>query len=370
MAKSSQIAVLLVLLLLSACIPAAAQKQGPVRFRMTLLSLYEKSDLIFIGRFDKKEDSGTNRVGDGFTAVTTKTYFDVSTVLKGEARKFVVLDDEEFRYQIQPKNAGEAPRDAIFVEDIGSYDADAQAKTGDTVIVFATGQGDSFELTDQRDGIKKVSAENGSIYAARVRELNEIFSGNKPDPAKVGEWLIRCAHESVTRWDGAHELLQGVRRLNWQAGTEAMIANSFDPLVAGDLGREATRTLTPEQKTELSQMLLSLEPAAGSTTSGLSLGDRELISLVRNWDTSSVATCLAAQLRSQAFSAHENAGFMYMIAELLGNAKAASLARQYAESSASAAAATEQNETQKKTVGSFLGLIDKLLAADRSKNPC
>src|SRR6476646_4288233 len=101
MAKSSQIAVLSLLLLLSACIPAAAQQERPVRFRMTLLSLYEKSDLIFIGRFDKKEDSGTNRVGDGFTAVTTKTYFDVSTVLKGEARKFAVLDDEEFRYQIQ-----------------------------------------------------------------------------------------------------------------------------------------------------------------------------------------------------------------------------------------------------------------------------
>jgi len=336
---------------------------------MTLLSLYEKSDLIFIGRFDKKEDSGTNRVGDGFTAVTTKTYFDVSTVLKGEARKFAVLDDEEFRYQIQPKNAGEAPRDAVFVEDIGSFDGDSQPKPGDTVIVFATGRGDTFEVTDQRDGVKKVSAQEAATYESRIGELNSIFK-TKPDPGSVAEWLIRCAQEQATRWDGAHELLQGFRRIEWQRQASVKSPEGYDPLVTDNLGREAARVLTAEQKNELSQMLLTLDLATVSSRSGLSLGDRELISLVRNWNTSSVAICLAAQLRSQAFSAHENAGFMYMIAELLGNPKATSLARQYAENSASDSSATEQNETQKKTVGSFLGLIDKLLAADRSKNPC
>ena len=341
---------------------------------MTLLSLYEKSDLIFIGRFDKKEDSGTNRVGDGFTAVNTKTYFDVSTVLKGEPRKFAVLDDEEFRYQIQPKNAGEAPRDAVFVEDIGSYDADAQPKPGDTVIVFATGQGDSFELTDQRDGVRRISAGDGSVYDARIRELNEIFAASKPDPAKMGEWLVRCAQDAATRWDGAHELLQGFRRIEWQRQASPKAPEGYDPLVADSLGREAARTLTSEQKAQLSQLLLSLDPANGSARSGLSIGDRELVSLVRTWDASTVTTCLAAQLRSQAFSVHENTGFMYMIAELLGSAKAASLARQYAELAASnesaASQGAEQNEMQKRTVGSFLGLIDKLLAADRSKDPC
>ncbi|HEY2867702.1 MAG TPA: hypothetical protein VGJ02_11475, partial [Pyrinomonadaceae bacterium] len=85
--------------------------------------------------------------------------------------------------------------------------------------------------------------------------------------------------------------------------------------------------------------------------------------------------CLAAQLRSQAFSVHDNAGFMYMIAELLGNPKAASLARLYAELSASPEVAADQaeniqNELQKKTVSSFLGLLDQLLVADRSKKPC
>jgi len=336
---------------------------------MTLLSLYEKSDLIFIGRYDKKEDSGTNRVGDGFTVVKTKTYFDVSTVLKGDARKFVALDDEEFRYQIQPKNSGEAPRDAVFIEDIGSYDADAQPKPGDTVLVFASGQDDSFELTDQRDGMKKVSPQDAAVYESRINEIDSIFAAGRTDPAELAAWLIRCAQQPVTRWDGAHEILQGLRRIEWQRQASAKTPDGFDPLVSGDLGRDAARTLTSEQKTALAHLLLDLQPASNASVAGLSSGDRELVSLIRRWDSSSVTRCLAAQLRSQAFTAHENAGFMYMIAELLGDARATSLARQYAEFSAGDISSGE-DQVRKRTVSSFLGVVDHLLAADRSKKPC
>ena len=342
---------------------------------MTLLSLYEKSDLIFIGRLDKKEDSGTNRVGDGFTVVTTKTYFDVETVLKGDARKFLVLDDDEFRYQIPPKHFGEAPRDAVFVEDIGSYDAGAQPKPGDTVLVFATGQGDAFELTDQRDGVKKLSPQDAGVYESRINEINSIFAAGKTDPARLADWLIRCAAEPVTRWDGAHDLLQGFRRLEWQRQANLKTPDGFDPLVTSDLGREAAQNLTTEQKTQLAQILTGLEPATATGKSGLFSGDRELVSLVKLWDSSSVTRCLAAQLRSKAYSVHENAGFMYMIAELLGNAKAATLARQYAELSATSEPAADavengQSELRKRAVSSFLGLLDKLLVAEGPKKPC
>src|ERR1051325_7810166 len=101
-------------------------KNAQVKFQMTLLSLYRGSDVIFVGRYDKKEEYGTNRVADGYTVVGTKTYFDVTSVLKGSPRKFVVLDDEEYRYQIEPRNANEAPRQAVFVEDIQSFDPDKQ----------------------------------------------------------------------------------------------------------------------------------------------------------------------------------------------------------------------------------------------------
>jgi hypothetical protein len=74
-----------------------ATAKSPVRARMTLLSLYTKSDIVAIGRFDKKEESGTNRVGESFTVVTTKTSFDIATVLKGEDRKFVTIEDEDYQ---------------------------------------------------------------------------------------------------------------------------------------------------------------------------------------------------------------------------------------------------------------------------------
>jgi len=95
-----------VLLICIAFMPVASllAKAVPVKAAATLLSLYRESDAIAVGRFDKKEEFGTNRVGNGYTAVSTRTFFDVSSVLKGEPQKFLALEDEEFRYQIETAN--------------------------------------------------------------------------------------------------------------------------------------------------------------------------------------------------------------------------------------------------------------------------
>ena len=192
----------------------ASAKAAPVRAASTLLSLYTRSDVIAIGRFDKREEFGTNRIGEGFTAVTTRTYFDVSTVLKGEPRKFVLIEDEEFRYQVLRESDG--PRQAVFVDDFESFDVEAQPVPGDTVILFLSGSGDSLVLADQRDGVRKISAESQIVITDRIRELNSIFTSEKVDPAKLASWLVRCIEHPATRWDGTHELRQGLRRSDWE----------------------------------------------------------------------------------------------------------------------------------------------------------
>jgi hypothetical protein len=315
---------LLVVILLAA-MPAFSNG----RSHETLLSLYRQSDAIFVGRYDKKEDFGTNRVGDGYTTVTTRTYFDVSSVLKGESRKFFVLVDEEFRYQIAPRAAGEAPRDAVFIPDIDTYDPAMQPHPGDTVLVFLKREGDSFILVDDRDGVRKITPSEESIFTERLNELNSIFVDRKADASKLSDWLIRCAEQPATRWDGTHELLHNVKELN------------------GD------------QRSSLTNIVLG----SSFQTGDLSTADRELIALVKQWDADFVARYMTEQLRSRAFSSRQNTTIMLTVAQMLGDSQAETLAGRYAELSASRddEASRSVDASRSSTLTGFISLADRLL---------
>lgn len=295
----------------------------------TLLSLYRQSDTIFLGRYDQKEDFGINRVGDGYAAVTTRTYFDVSSVLKGDTRKFFVLDDEEFRYQIAPRAAGEAPRDAVFIPDIDTYDPAMQPHPGDTVLVFLKREGDSFALVDDREGIRKITPLEESVFTERLNELNSIFSHPKLDLTKLSDWLVRCSEQQATRWDGTHELVR-------ESGS-----------------------LSSDQRSALTQIILT----SSFQTGDLSVADRELIALVKQWDAAFVARYMTEQLRSRAFSAHQNTTIMQTVAQMLGDSQAETLAHRYADLSASGndELSRSSNAIRAATLNGFIFLADCLL---------
>jgi hypothetical protein len=327
--RSSPISLILIVLIAAMAMSA---KATPVRARATLLSLYAKSDAIMIARYDKREDSGTNRVGDGFTAVTTKTYFDVSTVIKGEPRKFVVIEDEEFRYQIQKGN--DAPADAAFVIGVDAGDLGGVPKPGDTVLLFLKNDGDEVTLADEHDGVRKVTPTDQTIFVERIKELNSIFDNGEADSAKIAAWLVRCAEQPATRWDGTHELMQGFRHLEWREKKDANGYERIDPSVSYVHGTDAANALSSELKNALTQILVNSNFSSTSNAASLSEGDRELIALVKRWDPKTAANYLLGQLKSRAFSAHENAGMMYKISELLGDSRSADITRVYRETTA------------------------------------
>jgi len=285
-----------------------------------------------IARYDKREDSGTNRVGDGFTAVTTKTYFDVSTVIKGEPRKFVVIEDEEFRYQIQKGN--DAPADAAFVVGVDSGDLNNVPKPGDTVLLFLKNEGDEVTLVDERDGVRKITLADQGIYVDRIKELNSIFDNGGADSAKTAAWLVRCAEQPATRWDGTHELMQGFRHLEWRETNDPNGYERIDPSVSYVHGTDAANALSSELKNALTQILVNSDFSSLTKTAGISEGDRELIALVKRWDPKTAANYLLGQLKSRAFTTHENAGMMYKISELLGDSRSAGITRIYRETTA------------------------------------
>jgi hypothetical protein len=328
--RSSPISLLIIALTASF---AVGVKADPVSARATMLSLYLRSDAIMIGRFDKREDSGTNRVGNGFTVVTTKTYFDIATVIKGEAKKFVVIDGEEFRYQV-PKGSN-APRDAVFSVGRDANDQGSGPKPGDTVLLFLKRDGDTLALADEYDGIRKLSPADESVYVDRIKELNSIFENGDADPSQTAAWLVRCAEQRATRWDGTHELMQGFRHLEWREQKDPNGYERIDPSVAYVRGADAAKALNDDLQNQLTQILISSDFSSAAKPSELSDGDRELIALVKRWDPKTAANYLLSQLKSNAFTSAENVGMMFKITELIGNSRSAEITRSYAEAARS-----------------------------------
>jgi hypothetical protein len=355
MKKLGSSPILLILLLIAAAITVTAK--SPVRARMTLLSLYTKSDIVAIGRFNKKEESGTNRVNEGFTIVTTKTSFDIATVLKGADRKFVTIEDEDYQYQTQQNGI---PKTAVFVDENNARQD--EIKPGDTVLLFLNVEGDSVSLVDDRDGVRKISAAEQSVFAARINELNSIFESKKIDNKKIAAWLVRCAENAATRWDGTHELLQGFRQADWNKDKDPNGYEHFDSSVTSDRGREAAVLLSDDLKDALTQILITSDFAPAGNSNMLSDGDRELITLVKRWNPTAAARYLVCQLKSGAYSAHENAGMMYKVAELVGDRRAATLWRQYLDTQRDETMTETKENARSQMLARFVVLAENTLA--------
>ncbi|HVF30113.1 MAG TPA: hypothetical protein VNA22_04050, partial [Pyrinomonadaceae bacterium] len=64
---------------------------------VALLQLYESSDYIYIGTFNRLEDHDVVEGDAEGVTFEVKRHFDISSSLKGETRKSLVLDHTEYR---------------------------------------------------------------------------------------------------------------------------------------------------------------------------------------------------------------------------------------------------------------------------------
>lgn len=124
---------------------------------------------------------------DGFSE--GKARLRVSSVLKGKINKPVI----EVIYS--PNMVCPAP---------------PRYQQGSTVIAFLDrSRGERFYTTHGLSyGAKALSDTDLRIYTERIREILEIQKhGDSAEKEKqVIEWLVRCAEEPATRWEGAYEL--------------------------------------------------------------------------------------------------------------------------------------------------------------------
>lgn len=251
---------------------------------MTLRELYEKSERIVVARIGK---SKTVKKEDDDWLI--KTALEVSRNLKGRDKKTTIY--------VYHWGWGE---DRTFP---GGY------KKGQQLIFFLVrGENGGYEILSTQEGLKGLSEDVLNIYEKRIEEIAAITKSEKSDAAAITEWLVRCAEQPATRWDGAYELYRSEesfaeqRKSHELAGSSpaditepqpnaraAKAANASDDEdnQIGDLKFAAM--LTEQQKGRLMTALFN--------TAELKETDMELVELAKIWQDPRLLPFLTHQLR-------------------------------------------------------------------------
>ena len=314
------------------------------RMPLTLLALYRTSDAIYVGKYEKTDEGEVTEETSDYRVVPIKKRFSISSALKGESRKMLTLKDTEYRY----KNADVAPEDEEAEHGDSEVD-EAELVPGDSVLLFVKKNEESGELepTEISDGIKKMTPDKLSAYETRIRELKSIFSAEKPKYSQLANWMVRCAEDPHTRWEGTFELLQSFQNMDWQderamlakekpADTGAVVEEEYVPETPKDFDTgdpNFARNLSESQKLTLTNVLLKRERPAkaenGEVQSEMAHGDRELIELVKRWGDSRVAANLLEQLRNVSTDTNLNSELMGSISWVLDDDELGAISEKY-----------------------------------------
>lgn len=202
--------------------------------------------------------------------------------------------------------------------------------TGDKLLVFLkrSEQYKGYEIFDPNYGVKKLSDDELNVYRQRIEELAAISKQAKPDTAAIVEWLVCCAEQPATRWEGATELARNAEQANDDAkdadDTDEVSTEAVEPNNEVDSDANFAALLTDQQKDRLKAALYN--------TAEIKDDDMPLIELVQHWKDKQLTPYLVSQLRHiEADPPQIAESIINTIAELLNDEEINNLANEYRE---------------------------------------
>lgn len=332
---------------------------------MPLRELYVTSDLVVVGSF-------------GETTVVEMTEADAETSSES------YLMRTELKVSSTVKGAGNHSALQVYhpgwkYEGVLTHRLEQQAESGKLLIFLRQREGgDGYETTDSAYSVKNLTDTALKTYLQRLDELALIMQQEEPDPARIVEWLVRCAEEPETRWEGLYELemsnyallsesQQAETDKNQEtaelevaaqekgeanhAGGAAGVSGADDgkgtdsgpddtsaeisseeivdlPAARGrfsvEPGSELIKLLTAEQKSRLANILFD--------TKTITYEEMPLINLVKHWKDPRLVPFLMSQLRSFTDDPPYQAGSLLVeLAEILKDKELSKLAEKYNE---------------------------------------
>ena len=207
-------------LLLASTLPPPASS-CPVSPPSPLRRLYVESDLVVIARVGDVAVESKDEQGSLLSVA-----LHVSKTLKGETEGHTLpLYQRTWGGEAQLPEWLEPGRKLLF-------------------FLARRPEADGYSLTDYRFAAKTLSDEHLKVYVSRIEELASILARKDHGPAEIAEWLLRCAEEPATRWEGAYELAANVDPTQPSAdeagGAQAKEADAADA-ARGEKAKEADK---------------------------------------------------------------------------------------------------------------------------------
>jgi hypothetical protein len=168
----------------------------------TLHGLYKQSTRVVVARVGRTEVVRTQG-----TVALVRTALSVSEDVKGAGERFVNL----YRLEVVTDGSAGPPIIALPGPLGGAPEAaEPLYKEGERRLLFLEPRagGDGYEVNYERFGVKALADDALKVYVERMKELAAITRQEPEDKAALAEWLVRCAEEPATRWEGAFELRQ------------------------------------------------------------------------------------------------------------------------------------------------------------------
>jgi len=305
-----------------------APTRQPTLMPVTLLDLYRQSDAVFEARFDRFEEGKIVKQDQDYSVVRVEKLFDVSSSLKGSYSKFISLSEDEYRYPTSPDPKYLVAK--ISGEDEQTYGL----RSGDTVLLFMKygEDGKSLVLTDEDEGLKKLSTADIAVYEKRIRELDSLLS-SEPSASKIVDWMLRCAEEPATRWEATFELVKGFERLDYQGKQKQSETDATKDKPDFFDSTTFAKAVTDEQKRKLADILLDRQPPQvgedGQAKRTYVRGDRELIDLVKHWGDPRLPAFLLNELKTKDLTDYRRSETIQLIADMISNSRVSGVAQKY-----------------------------------------
>jgi len=305
-----------------------APRRQPTLMPVTLLDLYRQSDAVFEARFDRFEEGKIVKQDQDYSVVRVEKLFDVSSSLKGSYSKFISLSEDEYRYPTSPD-----PK-YLVAKSSGEDEQTYGLRSGDSVLLFMKygEDGKSLVLTDEDEGLKKLSTADIAVYEKRIRELDSLLS-SEPSASKIVDWMLRCAEEPATRWEATFELVKGFERLDYQGKQKQSETDATKDKPDFFDSTTFAKAVTDEQKRKLADILLDRQPPQvgedGQAKRTYVRGDRELIDLVKHWGDPRLPAFLLNELKTKDLTDYRRSETIQLIADLISNSRVSGVAQKY-----------------------------------------
>jgi carboxypeptidase family protein len=282
-----------------------------------LRALYLQSDRVVVATVGKTTTPKKSS-DDG----SVRTSLTVSQTIKGDGHKPIV---DVFQWDLAARRNG--------------------ANEGDTVLAFLQRKEDGrdgYEPIYGSSSIKNLSESDLGTYLRRLAQLKELITRSNADPKDITEWLVQCAEDPATRWEGTFELAlsawqekrrrQEIERLDSEpnegsptAGTDRSTPDTKPPSKkARDSEPTFAALLSGDQKERLMNVLL--------TSTNMDDVAFELIDVAKSWNDKRLLPFLVSYLDQaqdpMQWSVHR---VLMIVVELVGDETTNNLLQQYRE---------------------------------------